>query len=124
MPTKPESATEKQSSPEGQHLKLPLGVKLLHRFGGLQSRINCLSFDPLGRILAIGSDDGFVRLLDASSGKVLRLLEGHRAKVWSVAFDPVGQTLASGSADNTIKLWELRSGGLSQTLKGHKDEVY
>jgi small GTP-binding protein len=50
-----------------------------------------------------------VRLWEASSGQVLRTLEGHQASVWSVAWSPDGRHLASGSYDSDWRLWSCQS---------------
>ncbi|HEY0320126.1 MAG TPA: TIR domain-containing protein, partial [Pyrinomonadaceae bacterium] len=73
--------------------------------------------------LASGGGDNTVRLWEASSGKLLRTLEGHTGNVLSIAFDPEGEMLASGSRDNTVRLWEASSGKLLRTLEGHIDAI-
>jgi WD40 repeat protein len=66
-----------------------------------------LAFDPVGKMLASGCEDGTIKLWDEASGKELATLKGHTGEVWSLAFSKDGKVLASGSADKTIKLWEV-----------------
>jgi WD40 repeat protein len=66
-----------------------------------------LAFDPEGKTLASGCEDGTIKLWDEASGKELATLKGHTDMVWSLAFSKDGKVLASGSADKTIKLWEV-----------------
>jgi WD40 repeat protein len=77
-----------------------------------------VAFAPDGQTLASGSYDETVRLWDAASGDLLRILEGHTYRVGSVAFAPDGQTLASTSWDDTVWLWDVESGDLLLTMEG------
>lgn len=83
-------------------------------------KIDSLAFSPDGKWLALGSDDGTVKLLDVASGQEVRALNGH---LWGLAFSPDGKWLASGSNDYTIKVWEVASGQEVHTLEGHNDGV-
>ena len=58
--------------------------------------------------LAIGSQDGTIKLWDISKGKELvnNSDNNHDGGVYSVAFSQDGKILASGSQDGKIKLWE------------------
>src|SRR5262245_33016273 len=91
-------------SPEDFHLRLAAA----HRVDAF----NSVAFSPDGRWLASGSADNAVKLWDASSGKLVRSLEGHRDSVRSVAFSPDGRWLASGSNDDAVRLWDASSGEL------------
>ena len=75
-------------------------------------------FSPVGNVLASGSADKTIRILDVESGKELRLLTGHENYVYCLAVSPSG-VLVSGSGDKTIKGWDIQAGTLSWTLRGH-----
>lgn len=79
---------------------------------------------PRGRVLASGSSDGMIRLLNVHTGQTLGTLSGHQGPVWSLAISPDGRTLVSGSGDNTIKVWHFCQGQLQSTLPGHEGGVY
>jgi hypothetical protein len=70
-----------------------------------------------------GSDDGTVKIWDASSGACLKTLKGHRGSVSSVAFSHDGTQVVSGSDDWTVKIWDAGSGACLKTLKGHSGTV-
>ncbi len=57
--------------------------------------------------LALGGNDGQLRLQDVS---IRQVLTGHTGAVLSAAYTPDGKTLATGGADKLIKLWNLETG--------------
>jgi WD40 repeat protein len=65
------------------------------------------SFTPDGRALALGGDDGSVRLFDTATGAAIGdPLGAHADWVQSLAFSPDGSWLASGGQDGTIRIWD------------------
>ena len=51
-----------------------------------------------------------MQLLDASTGELLRELQGHRGAVTAVAWSPGGAHLASSAEDGTVHVWSPSSG--------------
>jgi WD40 repeat protein len=88
-----------------------------------ESYFTLLAFSPNRQIIASGSGNKTIKLLDVNGGQLLRTIEGHSDWVFSVAFSPNGQIIASGSEDKTIKLWDVNTGQLFRTLEGHSDGV-
>jgi len=75
-----------------------------------------LAFDARGDRLALGSDDGVVRIVDIRSRSVLFSLSTH-AGVQSVAFSPDGRYLASGNwGDSTAHIWDSMRGNDLATI--------
>ncbi len=76
-----------------------------------------------GATLAIGGDDGRVRLLDLASGRVQTLSGGHEAPVLDEAFSPDGRRLATSAEDGSVIVWDLLEGRATETLRAHNDWV-
>jgi WD40 repeat protein len=60
---------------------------------------------------------------DASSGEMLRELQGHVDAVISAAFSPDGARIVTASNDQTARVWDASSGEMLRELKGHRDNV-
>jgi WD40 repeat protein len=71
-----------------------------------------------GRRIAIGYSDGEVRVLDPSSGALVRTLRGHTRELTAVAFTPDGRKLVSTSQDGTARVWDVCTDDQSQFLRG------
>ena len=90
--------------------------------------VTSVAFSRDEQMIAAGSDDATIRLLDLRRTEGLSwdsiyeksssdspenpvvdplVLTGHKARVWSVAFSPNSKMLASASDDQTIKLWDI-----------------
>ncbi|HET6246803.1 MAG TPA: c-type cytochrome domain-containing protein [Tepidisphaeraceae bacterium] len=83
----------------------------------------CVRFSPDGTRLASAGADRFVRILDLTTGKVLRSLEGHGGHALSVAWSHDGHTLVSGGADNTLRFWDAETGERGKVVAGYDKEV-
>jgi WD40 repeat protein len=74
---------------------------------------------PDGKRVATGGYDGMVRLWDAETGQLVRVLVGHDSYVYGLAWSADGQYLASsGSYDATVRIWEAQTGLPLKVLKG------
>ena len=100
------------------------GVAELSTLVEEQAALWCVAFSPDDSVLAVGSEDGSVKLIDSASGRELHTLIGHSGPVYSVAFSLDGKSLATGSKDSTVKLWDTVKGIELKTLDGHSDAVY
>jgi WD40 repeat protein len=75
-----------------------------------QTAAQALAFSPDNKLLALGGEDGNIRLLDAASGKIIRNIKAHTQPILALAFTPDGKTLASASKDQTVRLWDVQTG--------------
>ena len=100
------------------------GVAELSTLVEEQAALWCVAFSRDDSVLAVGSEDGSVKLIDSASGRELHTLIGHSGPVYSVAFSLDGKSLATGSKDSTVKLWDTAKGIELKTLDGHSDAIY
>jgi WD40 repeat protein len=104
-----------------------------HVSGGLLGvgRVTALAWSSDGRFVAsasttkaLGSGGTLVasargaRLWDASSGRCVRVFEGHFVPPSSVALSPDGSFLLVAGADGVLDLWEIASGRCVWSLGG------
>ena len=75
-----------------------------------------LDFSADGKYLASSAADKFVKVLDLSTGKVVKTFEGHTHHVLGVSWKRDGRTLASAGADNVIKVWDFVTGERKKTI--------
>lgn len=77
-------------------------------------------FSPDGSAIATGAVDGFIEILDPSTGKLKTDLTFqaeerfmmHDTAVLALAFSRDSELLASGSKDGAVKVWRLLSGAV------------
>jgi WD40 repeat protein len=99
----------------------------------LGERLHCLTFSPLGDLLATGDRGGTVVLWDTGSWKVRStIVAGPR--YWGLpgpmclAFSPDGRTLATPGTDGSgafgVRRWDVASGGCLSFWPGYRGVVW
>lgn len=92
----------------------------------------CASYRNDGRLIAVGTDNGEVRVCDTTTRATLRTFGGGtgRAKghaVRGVAWLRNGKRLLSGGDDGVVRVWDLTSDGVANKptweMQGHGDAV-
>ena len=78
---------------------------------------------PDGATVAIGSEDGSVSFLDATTGIPRRAHGGHSAAVASVVYAPGGRTVTTVGDDGRVIVWDPGSGQELTALPGPAGHV-
>ena len=90
----------------------------------LQYALTGVACSPDGKLLALCGEEKVVKLVDAKTGQIVHLLEGHDDVVARVAFSPDGKLLASAGFDGVICVWDILTGKVKHTLTGHTTWVF
>ena len=97
--------------------------KLVGELARAGMQVSALAFAPHGATLAVGADDGSVRLWETMHRKGETLLGAHADSVTRVAFSADGRRLASASEDSSVRLWDPAGKKLLEDLRRHSDTV-
>jgi WD40 repeat protein len=76
-----------------------------------------------GKWLASGAADRFAKIVELSTGKVIKTFEGHTHHVLGVALKRDGRTLITAGADNVTKVWDAVAGERRKNIEGFSKEV-
>ena len=85
--------------------------------------VRALSASNDGKYLAAAGSDGFVRIWDNLSGRVLKTWMAHQGAVEAIKFSPDGKSLATGGQDKLAKLWDWLKSNELKSFTGHKGAV-
>ena len=69
--------------------------------------VRSIAFSSDGRTFATGRQDGVLQLRNATTGRLIGLLQGGRAAIESIAFNAKRNLLAAGSVDGSVTIWKL-----------------
>jgi WD40 repeat protein len=75
------------------------------------------AFDPEGRFLALGFENGAVHLFDAASSAPLGELEQSEGRVSALCISPDGQNAVVGTARGSLTLWSPRAGTTTPLIR-------
>jgi WD40 repeat protein len=96
------------------------------KFSGNQLLFTNIAWASHGSIVALGSISGEILIIDISTGKTLKTLQGHTQDVTSLSWSADSKLLASSALDETIRIWDVHQGTQIDILKqniGHIDSV-
>ncbi|MEO2006028.1 MAG: AAA-like domain-containing protein, partial [Candidatus Poribacteria bacterium] len=71
---------------------------------------SCLALSPDRRLLAVGDENGLVRLYDVDTGAPTGTEVAHSGQIEDVIFSRDGRLLATGSRDTTARIWDPHTG--------------
>lgn len=73
-------------------------------------RMAACATSPTGSTFAAALEDHSVRIMNASKGETIKILQGHPQPVYALAFSPNGKLLASGDESARIWIWDVPTG--------------
>ena len=85
--------------------------------------VSALCFSPNNQSIALGFDNGIVKIWDILSNKIVVDLPGHQQRVKQVIFSFDGTKLVTGSTDGIVQVWDGLSYTLLMTLKSDTEGV-
>lgn len=85
----------------------PLTKLVVQNISAFEKSAYGATFRRDGRLLAVGEENGTVRLFECSSKNPLRIFKSHTAAVHRVSFTADNTHLVSFSDDRTAKLWDI-----------------
>lgn len=98
------------------------GEKLI-TLKGEKHEVTKIARSPDRRHMAVGYNDGMVRIFDISSGEATINFSGHKSTVTALQYDAKGLHLVSGAKDTDVIVWDIVSESGLYRLKGHKGMV-
>jgi WD40 repeat protein len=75
-------------------------------------------FSSDGKLVAIASDDGHVKVWDVATGRQWMTLSGQFSAFLSVAFSADDRRIAASGLDGTIQMWDLESRQMVSRMRG------
>lgn len=85
---------------------------------GHSGAVTAVAYDPDGRTMATGGEDGTVRRWNATTAAPIASVPSG-GPVNAIAFDHSGRLLAVGGTDGIVRLWDATTGQFRGTLIGH-----
>jgi eukaryotic-like serine/threonine-protein kinase len=98
----PTTQGETTSGPGETKLDTPLNVYKSDS-GAVWSTDTCAD----GKTIAVGLEDGQIRLFDQTDGSIIASLAGHKGPVWCIDFNTDRNRFASASDDATVAIWDV-----------------
>ncbi|KAL0963596.1 hypothetical protein UPYG_G00308390 [Umbra pygmaea] len=90
---------------------------------GNKHEVTYLCPSPDGVHIAVGYEDGAVRIFSLADGQSNVSFNGHKAAVSTIHYDALGAQLVTGSRDTDVIVWDVINECGLYRLKGHKDAI-
>ncbi len=98
------------------------GFALLHAWT-FPFSVNSMAVSPSGRLVAVGSDSGEIRVWETNTYHLVLEQRGHRVRITSLSFSPDENKLLSTAWEETCRLWETATGTMFAEWRAHDFRV-
>ncbi|HLW29244.1 MAG TPA: WD40 repeat domain-containing protein [Brumimicrobium sp.] len=75
-----------------------------------------IAFSPVSNLLAVGTNDGGIHVIDTEKREEIRLLTQHKSAVFSLSYCPIMEYFYSGDLDGVFCAWDAKTFDLLITL--------
>ncbi len=95
-------------------------IQTVLNIGKTDKPIKSIAFSPDGKKLAVGADDGILRVIESDSGKEIYTSPSRNARIEQVAFSPNGKLVALGDSTGQIAVYVPEGAGnkLAMSIQG------
>uniref|UniRef100_A0A3B4UMW4 WD repeat-containing protein 3 n=1 Tax=Seriola dumerili TaxID=41447 RepID=A0A3B4UMW4_SERDU len=90
---------------------------------GQKHEVTFLCPSPDGIHIAVGYEDGAVRIFSLMNGETNVSFNGHKSAVTVIQYDGLGARLVTGSKDTDVIVWDIINECGLYRLRGHKDVI-
>uniref|UniRef100_A0A3P8VK69 WD repeat-containing protein 3 n=1 Tax=Cynoglossus semilaevis TaxID=244447 RepID=A0A3P8VK69_CYNSE len=90
---------------------------------GQKHEVTFLCPSPDGVHIAVGYEDGAVRIFNLMNGESNVSFNGHKSAVTVIRYDVLGARLVTGSKDTDVIVWDIINECGLYRLRGHKDVI-
>ncbi len=67
-----------------------------------------------GQLLALGGDDGVIRIVNVDTFEVVRTIHAHKDRISDLDFSPDGKILLSAGRDGYVRFWRTATGAVAR----------
>ena len=94
-------------------------------YSGSGNTILSVDVNSTGSRIAFGDKNGSLRIVDARTNSIIRVVAAHSLRIMDVKFSPDDRQLATSSMDKTLKLWDVNNlTNRPITISSHQAFVY
>lgn len=118
----PKEAVVATASGNQVHLWNPTtgkAIKTVLNLGKTDKPLKALAYSPDGKQLAVGADDGVLRVIESDSGKAVYTSPTRNTRIERVAFSPNGKLVAVGDTNSQVAVYAPGAGNpLAMSIQG------